>query len=164
MANSNICSHRTSLPWDRNLKKIDKANSRPAWTRSCAACCRWPCFSRRVGLDDPQRSLPTPTILWFCGHSLHRQSVIEELASQKRLNVSALLVEAFQNANSDSCSMKSCLYAAEINSTIELVKEGCCFALLCIQATLHAEMPLHRGLCIRRCRPPVITDACLWAF
>ena len=20
--------------------------SRPAWTRSCAACCRWPCFSR----------------------------------------------------------------------------------------------------------------------
>ena len=24
------------------------------------------CFGRRVGLDDPQRSLPTPTILWFC--------------------------------------------------------------------------------------------------
>jgi len=22
-----------------------------------------PCFGRRVGLDDPQRSLPTPTIL-----------------------------------------------------------------------------------------------------
>ena len=40
--------------------------SRPAWTRSCAVCCRWPCFSRRIGLDDPQRSLPTPTILWFC--------------------------------------------------------------------------------------------------
>ena len=40
--------------------------SRPAWTRSCAACCRWLCFSRRVGLDDPQRSLPAPTILWFC--------------------------------------------------------------------------------------------------
>ena len=40
--------------------------SRPAWTRSCAACCRWPCFGRRVGLDDPQRSLPTPTVLWFC--------------------------------------------------------------------------------------------------
>ena len=38
---------------------------RPAWTRSCAACCRWPCFGRRVGLDDPQSSLPTPTILWF---------------------------------------------------------------------------------------------------
>ena len=31
-----------------------------------AACCRWLCFGRRVGLDDPQRSLPTPTILWFC--------------------------------------------------------------------------------------------------
>ena len=40
--------------------------SRPAWTRSCAAYCRWLCFGRRVGLDDPQRSLPTPTILWFC--------------------------------------------------------------------------------------------------
>ena len=35
--------------------------SRPTWTRSCAAC-----FGRRVGLDDPQRALPTPTILWFC--------------------------------------------------------------------------------------------------
>ena len=40
--------------------------SRPAWTRSCAACCRWPCFVRGFGLDDPQRSLPTPNILWFC--------------------------------------------------------------------------------------------------
>ena len=40
--------------------------SRPAWTRSCAACCRRPCFGRRVGLEDPQRSLPTPNILWFC--------------------------------------------------------------------------------------------------
>ena len=39
--------------------------SRPAWTRFCAACCRWPCFGRRVGLNDPQRSLSTPTILWF---------------------------------------------------------------------------------------------------
>ena len=40
--------------------------SRPAWTRSFAACCRWTCFGRRLGPDDPQRSLPTPTILWFC--------------------------------------------------------------------------------------------------
>ena len=40
--------------------------SRPAWTRSCAAYCRWPCFGRGGGLDDPQRALPTPTILWFC--------------------------------------------------------------------------------------------------
>jgi len=43
--------------------------SSPAWTRSCAPCCRWPCFGRRVGLGDPQRSLPTPTILWFCDTS-----------------------------------------------------------------------------------------------
>ena len=40
--------------------------SSPAWMRSCAACSGWPCFGRRVGLGDPQRSLPTPTILWFC--------------------------------------------------------------------------------------------------
>ena len=33
---------------------------------SLFACCRWPCFGRGVGLDDPQRSLPTPNILWFC--------------------------------------------------------------------------------------------------
>ena len=36
------------------------------WMRSCATCSRWPCFGRVFGLDDPQRSLPTPTILWFC--------------------------------------------------------------------------------------------------
>ena len=47
--------------------------SRPTWTRSCAAYCRWPCLGRGVGLDDPQRSLPTPTILWFC------DSVISEI-------------------------------------------------------------------------------------
>jgi len=40
--------------------------SKPAWMRSCAACARWPCFGRGVGLDDLQRSLPTPNILWFC--------------------------------------------------------------------------------------------------
>ena len=43
--------------------------SSPAWTRSCAACCRWPCFGRGVGLDDPQSSLPTLNILWFCDAS-----------------------------------------------------------------------------------------------
>ena len=40
--------------------------SRSTWTFSCPACCRWPCFCRGVGLDDPQRSLPAPNILWFC--------------------------------------------------------------------------------------------------
>ena len=39
--------------------------SNPAWMRSCAACSGWTCFGRGVGLDDLQRSLPTPTILWF---------------------------------------------------------------------------------------------------
>jgi len=37
--------------------------SRPAWTRSSAACCRRPCFGRVIGLDDPQRSLQPQT---FC--------------------------------------------------------------------------------------------------
>ena len=32
---------------------------------SCATCSRWICFSRKVGLDDAQRSLSTLTILWF---------------------------------------------------------------------------------------------------
>ena len=40
--------------------------SKPTWTRSCATCSTCPCFGRGGGLDDPQRSLPTPTILWFC--------------------------------------------------------------------------------------------------
>jgi len=46
--------------------------SRPTWTRSRAACSRWPCFGRgfwtdaQITPDDPQRSLPTPTILWYC--------------------------------------------------------------------------------------------------
>ena len=45
--------------------------SRPTWTRSYAACSGWPCLGRRVGLGDPQRSLPTPTILlcWFFNNS-----------------------------------------------------------------------------------------------
>jgi len=48
--------------WSLLLRKY----SRPAWTRSCAACCRRPSFGRGVGLDGPQRTLPTATILWFC--------------------------------------------------------------------------------------------------
>ena len=34
--------------------------------RSSATCSRWHCFGRAVGLNDLQRSLPTPNILWFC--------------------------------------------------------------------------------------------------
>jgi len=65
--------------------------SRPAWTRSCAACCRWPCSGRRVGLGDPQRSLPTPTILWFC------DSVI--LWLDAGVNISDIHLEYFQYSN-----------------------------------------------------------------
>ena len=41
-------------------------HSKATWTQSSATCSSWPCFDRGVGLDDPQRSFPTPTILWFC--------------------------------------------------------------------------------------------------
>ena len=51
--------------------------STPAWTRFCAACSGWPCFGRRVGLDDPQRSLPTPNILWFCASTNLREIIAE---------------------------------------------------------------------------------------
>ena len=61
---------RLTEPWNRLPREVVESPlwrySRPAWTRSSAACCRWPCFGRRIELDDPQRSLPTPTILWFC--------------------------------------------------------------------------------------------------
>ena len=50
--------------------------SRPTWTRSCAAWFRWPCFGRRVGLDDPQRSFPTPNILWFCDFVITLKAVM----------------------------------------------------------------------------------------
>ena len=49
--------------------------SRPAWTRSCAACCGWPCFGR--GLDwvthrGPFQPPPfcDSVILWFCDSML----------------------------------------------------------------------------------------------
>ena len=42
--------------------------SRTVWTGCCAACSGWPCLGRGVGLNGPQRSLPTPTILWFCNY------------------------------------------------------------------------------------------------
>jgi len=51
------------------------------------ACCRWPCFGRRVGLDDPQRSLPTPNILWFCD-SLHSSFAL--VLQRKRVTLPVL--------------------------------------------------------------------------
>ena len=39
--------------------------SKPTWKRSCAACSRWPCFGKGFGLGEPQRSLPTRTIVWY---------------------------------------------------------------------------------------------------
>jgi len=38
--------------------------SKPSWTQSWAAGCRWPCLRMGVGLDDLQRSLPASMILF----------------------------------------------------------------------------------------------------
>jgi len=59
-----------------NIKKGGFQKPGPAWTRSCATCCRWPCFGRGVGLDDPQRSLPTLTILWFCTWPCDKRKIL----------------------------------------------------------------------------------------
>ena len=52
--------------------------SKPSWMRSCAAYCRWPCFGRGLGPDDPKRSLPTATILWFCDSVILYNEVFRE--------------------------------------------------------------------------------------
>ena len=47
-----LCSTGTGCPgrlWSLLLWRY----SRPAWTRSSTTYCRWPCFGRRGGLDDP---------------------------------------------------------------------------------------------------------------
>ena len=60
-----VTEHWNRLPREA-VESLLCRYSRHTWTRSSAVCCRWLCFGRRVGLDDPQRSLPTPNILWFC--------------------------------------------------------------------------------------------------
>ena len=57
-----------SMQWESLGKSNRSPKTRQSWTRSSTAYCGWPCFGRRVGLDDPQRSLPTPNILWFCDY------------------------------------------------------------------------------------------------
>ena len=57
------------LPW---------TYSKPTWTQSCVACSRWPWFSTSVVLDNLQRSLPTPTMLWFCDFSSFQNTFLLE--------------------------------------------------------------------------------------
>ena len=64
-----VTEHWTGCP-ERLWILLLRRYSKPGWTWSCAACSRWPCFGGEVGLDDPQRSLPTPTVLGFCDRSV----------------------------------------------------------------------------------------------
>ena len=59
----------------------------PTWKESVnksAHSCRWPCFGRGVGLDDPQRSLPTPNILWFCDSVIPFRGLVLLIASPQQ--------------------------------------------------------------------------------
>lgn len=47
--------------WSLRLQR----HSKPTQTWSCATCCRWAYFTRKVGLDNLWRSLFTPALLWF---------------------------------------------------------------------------------------------------
>jgi len=88
--------------------------SRPTWTRSCAACCRWPCFGRGVELDDPQRSLPTPyhaVILWKGGSTLYfHNSFSFQLCSLSRLDKwfsTRIMPKQFSYTAASSCRNKN---------------------------------------------------------
>ena len=62
-------SHQTGLTHTmKSLRRLPVAEWRvffPSLQQECTQQIL-PCFGRGVGLDDPQSSLPTPTILWFC--------------------------------------------------------------------------------------------------
>jgi len=79
--------------------------SRPAWTRSCAACSRWPCFSR--GLDwvthrGPCEPLP------FC-HSviLFSQQCLAGKVQEERVAMN-LLIDTYPHADTmQPCALSS---------------------------------------------------------
>ena len=65
----NVFTLRVTEHWNRlrreAVESLSLEISKPAWMRSCAVCCRWTYFGSGFGLDDPQRSVPAPTILWY---------------------------------------------------------------------------------------------------
>ena len=83
----NFLPLRVSEPWNRLPREVVESPSLEIfrtnlWTQSCAACSGWPCFSRRVGLDNlyPYHS----AILWrysecLLATHLHCSKVIFEI-------------------------------------------------------------------------------------
>ena len=114
--------------------------SRPAWTWSCAACCRWPFFGRKVGLDDPQRSLPTPTILWFCDTAA--KAVLE-------LHIHHQPLLAGENKVQHSISPRWILYHLEKEGIINTFQEPLGLLLPCcvVPSTEQLKSPMRTSAC-----------------
>ena len=73
---------------DRALEQVAQRGCRfsfsggiqnPPWQGPVQSALDEPVFSGVVGPDDPQRSLPSPTILWFCDSKILQSNIKEVL-------------------------------------------------------------------------------------
>lgn len=91
-------------------------HSKPAWIHSCVTSSGWPCHGSGMGLDDLQRSLPTPTLLWFCDfstalwllqHSSDVQGLLHVIVDHSlcKLWVTELQLTQLASGNFSSCGL-----------------------------------------------------------